>query len=472
VIDIMTRLKIHHMAEGDVPQAIIAEQCGVGLRSVERILAEPVPSRADVLAGERAGAPRRGRPPKADTELVEKIRQLLAEPKRRGLPATEVLRLARGWGYTGGRSQMSALVKSLRPEPSREPIVLFDGLPGEYTQFDFGECKVRLSDGGSLRVQFFAARLKCSRFMHVMIVPDQQAETLARAVIASIEALGGSTKEWVFDNPRTVRISNTGVTPVVLHPNLRQLVAEYNVIATLCAPRAGNQKGSVERLVGYVKNSFLRVRHFRDLGDLEQQLGEWLHEVNFVRPCDATGIVPAVAREEEHPWLAQRPLQVRADAWAIERSATVTPMGTVSYEGTQYAATERHLGATATLLIRKNEVEVIVSGQRSVHAREDHTGEVRRLPSQRAAVLKVLHGDRKRATFRRQCLLELGPEARSFLAPLVHTCPDGRWDQPCEQLYGLLMKHGDDAMRLALGRCVDMRAFSVSAVQAALEVAA
>jgi hypothetical protein len=31
----------------------------------------------------------------------------------------------------------------------------------------------------------------------VMIVPDQQAETLARAVIASIEALGGSTKVGV-----------------------------------------------------------------------------------------------------------------------------------------------------------------------------------------------------------------------------------------------------------------------------------
>ena len=122
---------------------------------------------------------------------------------------------------------MSALVRGMRPEPRREPIVLFDGLPGEYTQFDFGECKVRLSDGGSLRVQFFATRLKCSRLMHVMIVPDEQTETLARAVIASNEALGGPTQEWVFDNPRTVRISNIGVKPVVRHPDLPQLVPQY-----------------------------------------------------------------------------------------------------------------------------------------------------------------------------------------------------------------------------------------------------
>jgi hypothetical protein len=283
-----------------VPHGTIAEVCGVGLRSVERILTEQKPTRADVLAGERAGARRRGRPPTADAEIVQKVRSLLV--------------------------------------------------------------------------------------MDVILVPDQQAETLARAVIASIEALGGSTKEWVFDNPKAVRISKVGVLPVVLHPFLRQLVAEYSVIPTLCAPRAGNQKGSVERLVGFVKNSFLRVRAFRDLADVDRQLAEWLEEVNFVRPSDATGVVPAVARVEEQPWLNQRPLQVRAAGWPFHCSATVTPMGTVSCEGTQYAATERHLGATATLLVRKDELEVIVNGQRSVHARADHTGEVNRAAGDRAPV--------------------------------------------------------------------------------------
>ncbi len=472
MIDIMTRLKIHNMAEGDVPHGTIAEVCGVGLRSVERILTEQKPTRADVLAGERAGARRRGRPPKADAEIVQKVRSLLEEAPDRWLPATEVLRLARAWGYTGGRSQMSALVKSLRPEPRKEPIVRFEGLPGEYTQFDFGECQVPLIGGAVVRVQFFAARLKCSRFMHVILVPDQQAETLARAVIASIKALGGSTKEWVFDNPKTVRISKVGVLPVVLHPFLRQLVTEYNVIPTLCAPRAGNQKGSVERLVGFVKNSFLRVRAFRDLADVDRQLAEWLHEVNFVRPSDATGVVPAVARVEEQPWLDQRPLQVRAADWPIQCSATVTPMGTVSYEGTQYAATERHLGATATLLVRKDELEVIVNGQRSVHTRADHTGEVRSLPSQRTALLQVLHGDRKRATYQRQCLLELGAAARSFLGPLVHRWENGQWEQPCIALFTLMQDHGDDAMRAALARCAAQGSFTVAAVKAALGMAA
>jgi transposase len=468
VIDVMTRLKVHHMCEGGAKQAAIAEKCGISLRSVERILGEPPPTVAEVAADERAGAPRLGRTPKFTPDMVQRIRLLLADPACSRITAIEVLRRSREWGFTGGRSQMSALVKALRPEQRKEPVVLFEGLPGEYVQFDFGECEVETA-AGVIRVQFFAARLKFSRFMHVEIVPDQTAETLARSVIGSLEAFGGSAKEWVFDNPKTVRISKRGVEPPILHRYLRQLVAEYNVICTLCAPRSGNQKGSVERVVGYVKNSFFRVgRAFRDLADVKRQLAEWLHDVNFVRPSDATGIVPAVAREEEAAFLKKRPLQCAAGDWEMNESATVTPMGTVPYEGTSYSATARHLGAPATLLVRQDELTILVGNERCVHVRKDHADDVQRLPQHREAVLSVLHGRRKIATFRRQCLLELGPPAFAFLGGLVHECPDGRWEGPCTELYELLRVHGDDALRLAFDACARRKRYTVDAVVAAL----
>ena len=117
MIDVMTRLKIHNMAEGGTPQADIAELCGVGLRSVQRILAETAPTRDEFVAVERAGTRHIGRPPKADTAMVERIRLLLETPGNERLPATEVLRRATEWGYTGGGSQMTELVKRLRPKP-------------------------------------------------------------------------------------------------------------------------------------------------------------------------------------------------------------------------------------------------------------------------------------------------------------------------------------------------------------------
>lgn len=473
MIDVMTRLKIHHLSEADLKHADIAEKCGVGLRSVERILTEPRPTTEDVATDRRAAAAPIGRPPKATPDMIEAVRLILAMPGCERITAIEVLRRMKAdHGYTGGRNQMTSLVKKLRPKPTREPVVRFEGMPGEYAQFDFGVCEVTTA-AGVLRVQFFGGRLKYSRFMHVVVVPDQRAETLVRSVIACLAAFGGSPKEWVFDNPKTVRISKFGVKPIVLHRYLRQLVAEYDVICTLCAPASGNQKGSVERLVGYVKNSFLRVgRTFRDLADIEAQLADWLFEVNCERPSDATGIIPNVAKDEEKVWLNRRPLQGSAEEWAITESATVGPMGTVPYAGTAYSATAVHLGATATLHVRAHELELHVAGERSIHTREDHTGEVRRLPAHREAVVAVLHGTRKIATFRRQCLLELGPAAFAFLSGLVHHCPGGRWEVPCTELYVLLMKHGEDSMRAAFTACARHRAFTVDAVSRQLGVAA
>ena len=467
----MTRLKIHHMAEGGTAQADISARCDVPLRSVQRILAEPVPTLDEVRADMRSDAPRLGRPAKADAAMVARVRALLEDDRNAHISAIEVLRRAKEWGYGGGRSQMTALVRSLRPAPRKDPVVLFNGVPGEYAQFDFGEALITFGATGQQRVQFFAGRLKHSRYMHVVMVTDQTAETVVRSLIACLVAFGGSPKEWVFDNPKTMRASPIGTTPIVLHRYLGQLVAEYNVIATFCAPASGNQKGTVERLVGFVKNSFLRQRTFRDMGDLEVQLAVWLTEVNTIRKCDATGVSPAVLLAEETPRLARRPVQCTPEDWAIATTVTVTPMGTIPVNGTSYSATDTKLGAPATVHLRARRIDIDIRGERCSHVREDHTGEVRRLPVHRESMLAALHGRRKVTMFRRQCLLELGQPAWLFLGELIHVEPCGRWEEPCEQLFNLLTHHSDDAMRTAFSRCVTQKRYTVDAVRAALAAA-
>jgi len=60
----------------------------------------------------------------------------------------------------------------------------------------------------------------------------------------------------------------------------------------MCAPRSGNQKGSVERLVGWVKGAFFKHRKFQDDVDLRAQLAAWLSEVNEKTPNRATKVIP------------------------------------------------------------------------------------------------------------------------------------------------------------------------------------
>src|SRR5206468_297306 len=57
-------------------------------------------------------------------------------------------------GYAGGKSALYELIHAIRPKPTRL-ITRFEGLPGEFTQHDFGEVDVRFLDGTTKRVHFF-----------------------------------------------------------------------------------------------------------------------------------------------------------------------------------------------------------------------------------------------------------------------------------------------------------------------------
>ena len=99
-----------------------------------------------------------GRPSKTAPyrEDVKKI--LSGEP---GLMSLEILRRVRERGYEGGKSAMYRLIAELRPRDV-DVQMRFEGLPGEFSQHDFGEVNVRFIDGTVRKIRFFASRLKCN----------------------------------------------------------------------------------------------------------------------------------------------------------------------------------------------------------------------------------------------------------------------------------------------------------------------
>ena len=83
------------------------------------------------------------------------------------IPTTRMLELARqdpAAPYTGGASTFYRFVAKLRAErdAGAAPVIRFEGLPGEYVQWDWGEARVRLG-GAMIKRVFLAGRLKYSR---------------------------------------------------------------------------------------------------------------------------------------------------------------------------------------------------------------------------------------------------------------------------------------------------------------------
>jgi transposase len=267
----------------------VARLTGVSLCSVKRIAQEgPVVHVDD--AAERAQR-QVGRPSRVANfrKPILEILQLTPD-----LASREILRRVREAGYQGGKTALYALVASLRPK-SAKPPVRFEGLPGEFSQHDFGQCDVEFVDGSSGRIHFFASRLKYSRLMRVSLVQDEAVESLVRTLAEHLASWGGVPLQCVFDRPKTIALEwrkNGEVTE--WNPVFAYATLEMGIGVELCWPYRAQQKGSVENLVGFVKSSFFKVRRFHDEEDLRQQLRAWHEEVNEQRPCRATAVIPAV----------------------------------------------------------------------------------------------------------------------------------------------------------------------------------
>lgn len=427
-----------------------AKLSGVSVRSVQRIETEPPVSQLEVDA-ERERR-RVGRPSKAEPYRSYVIEQLHAEPE---LLSVELLRRARLQGYDGAKTALYELIRSVRPEPVR-PLIRFEGLPGEFTQHDFGQVDVHFLDGTKKRVHFFASRLKYSRWVEVSLVEDERVESLVRTMVAHFEAMGGIPLLAVFDRPKTVALKWRHSGDVTdWNPTFAAVAFELGLGIELCWPHSPEQKGSVENLVGWVKGSFFKQRRFVDEEDLRQQLQEWLVEVNTKRPSRASREIPAVRMEQDRPRL--RPLRVHPAELALRFAVIAGPTGYVTHEDHLYSMDPEAIGVAGTLYLYRDRVKIVAGRHEAIHPRLRTPGAKSTLPQHRARSVAAVSGKRGKRYLQREHLLELGPVALDYLTELTHRRPR-IWIRDVDRLHRLLLVHGDDALRSALARGLEEQA--------------
>ncbi len=457
---LLTRHAIQVLIDAGLTQAAVAEHCKVSERTVRRVSKEDrVVDIDDAAEHKRRGI---GRPSK--TAAFEPfVQQLLKDEP--DLMSLEILRRAKLQGYEGRKSAMYELIASLREERDRFSM-RFEGLPGEFSQHDFGTVWVKFIDGSRKRVKFFASRLKWSRWAEVTLVENEQAETLIRTLLVHFVAFGGVPLCAVFDRPKTVALkwkANGEVTE--WNPTFAYAALEIGFGAEVCWPRAPKQKGSVENIVGWVKGSFFKQRRFHDMDDLRAQLAEWLREVNHERPSRATGIIPSVRREDELPRL--REPKVQPDQLAIRVPVSVGPTAMVVHDTNQYAMPAKAAGIPGTLYLYEDRVRIVAGRYEAEHERLFGKNGKAMGSEHRASHLAALSGRRGKQYLKRQHLFDTGEAAVHFLTELVHRQPYG-WYPQVNRLHDLLQKHGADAMNRAFRVAVDVGAYDSGYVERCL----
>lgn len=462
MIPVLVRHKIQVLLEAGHSRREVAARAGVSLASVRRVKGEPEVVDVDDAAQRKARNV--GRPSKVHA-FAERVRGWLGEDPE--LATQELLRRAREHGYDGHKSAFYALASGLRPKRA-VPVVRFEGLPGEFSQHDFGEVVVTFVDGRSERVQFFASRLKHSRFCHVELVSNQKVETLVRGLARAFVAFGGLPLMAVFDRPKTVvKKSGLGRAVEAFNPTFAQAMLDLGVGVEMCAPRSGWQKGAVEQLVGWVKGSFFKSRKFVDHVDLEAQLSAWLAEVNTKTPSRATGVIPEVRRQEELSRL--RPIRLFPEKLALRFPVFVGPTAEVVFEGVRYSMPATAVSVPATLFLYERRLVIVTTGRRVEveHPRRSKEDPVAPLPAHRAQKIAAVHGERAKLYAKREALIALGPAALTLLTHLLHANPRRSY-RVVHELFRLLQTHGDLSLRAALDRAVADDTLDLAAVRRAL----
>jgi transposase len=450
----MERSAIQVMAKRGKSVRQIAAELGRSPTTIARVLKEPVDK----------PPPTRRRRSKVDV-----YRSQIEAGIGEGLSNVRILERARADAaqpYRGGRTVFDDLVRRIRRELAQQQAVRdvplrFEGLPGEYLQVDWGEVRrFPFTQQAPATRYFLACRLKYSRVSWVCFTSDMRQETLFRGLVACFLALGWVPWVLVFDNMKTVTSGRDPAGQPVWTPALLQFAGEFGFHPQACDPGAGNQKGSVESLVKWVKGNFLLGRAFADEADLADQARAWCEQVNS-RPSDATGEAPAVRVAAEAT--AGGRLPPTAHDFGLLASGLVSREALVAVAGNRYSVPVAHVGAPVTVRLHRERVRI----WRDAACLADHS---RAPDGARQRVIDPAHfaplfptKPRAQAMLYREVLLGLGGRAPAFLGELSRRQRD-RLREELLAVYALYEQVGAAPLLAAMAQADDAGAYSADAL--------
>ena len=145
--------------------------------------------------------------------------------------------------------------------------------PGE-AQVDFGEATIRLA-GQETKVALFVMTLPYSGAIFIQAFPRECTETFLEGHRRAFEFFGGVPRRISYDNSAIAVIEVFQGRERKLTREFLRLQSHYLFQEHFCLVRRPNEKGHVERLIGFARRNFLvPVPQVESLACSNQQLRE------------------------------------------------------------------------------------------------------------------------------------------------------------------------------------------------------
>jgi transposase len=234
------------------------------------------------------------------------ISQMLNENSRVAAPV--ILERLRRDGYEGGITILKDYLAEIRPLfVAAQSYQRTTYLPGEIAQTDWWEPGIRIPVGkGATREVFgLVTTLPHSAAHAAVFCFSQQMHDFLPAFTRTLGRLGGVSEKVVVDRDSSIVVPRS--FPARLHPEVAALFGAVHTKGVILPPRSPERKGQVERTIGYLETSFLPLRSFADLSDLQSQHDLWTKEVAYQRHHRRVGAKVAEAFSVERGFLHPLP---------------------------------------------------------------------------------------------------------------------------------------------------------------------
>lgn len=396
-----------------------------------------------VLGIDRRAPPVESPRPRMIDPFLPFVREILERYPR--LRATRIHAMLCERGFSGSARQVRRAVRKLRPSRS-EAYLLLRAFPGEEAQADwadFGEIAV---GNARRRLSAFVMALSYSRALYVEFFLDQKIESFLLGHRRAFEHFGGVPRAVRIDNLRSAVLERRG-RDVRFHPRYLELSGWYHFQARPCRPARGNEKGRVERSIGYLRESFFAGRSVTTVADLNAAVRRWCDEVAAQRPWpdDSQRTVAAVFEEEQPRLLAlpQHPFDI-----AHQRSVRSAKTIYVRFDGNDYSIPPAVVGKDLTLIATDLLVRLLDGATEIArHSRCWDRGERRTDPAHAKAVFAQKTSGLGTATH--TPLEVIVPEVRAFLDAAFANGQHGT-SAILNRLSTLLSLYGGNALASAL----------------------
>lgn len=281
--------EVHRLDRQGVPKRAIARRIGMSHTTVHRLLALSEPPRY-----------RRPRSSSLLDSFADQIAAMLdADPK---VPATVVLQHLRRDGYAGGITILKEHLAKVRPSfLAARTFQRTSYLPGEISQIDWWHTgrQIPVGKGASREAFGLVATLPHSAAHAAVFTFGRTTGDLLPAALGCFERLGGVPEKIVCDNDASIVAERRGGAGI-LHDEVAAFFGQLGTTVMPLRPGDPQAKGQVERTNGYLERSFLPLRSFSDIGDLQGQHDDWAVNTAYRRHHRRVGAIVA-------------------DAWGVER---------------------------------------------------------------------------------------------------------------------------------------------------------